>query len=135
MRTTTKKIDLTIRTSQIEDLDESEILKEFSEDGEIVHSISHLKNEKYPNLEDEADFVGNSDKRKSEILLKVEELGDSINEMINNSFPVSTSQPYDNGLSSPRKYSPSNSSNSPIVWQKLFIAGWADFSKGKGLVQ
>ena len=102
--------------------------------GEIVNSISHLKNEKQPEFEDEADFVENNDKRKSEILLKVEELGDSINEMINNSFPVSTAQPTDIGLSSPRKYSSSNSSNSPIVGQKLSIAGWADFAKGKGLV-
>ena len=135
MRTTTKKLDLTIRTSQIENLDESEILKEFSADGEIVNSISHLKNEKYPEFEDEADFVENSEKRKSEILLKVEELGDSINEMINNSFPVSTSQPSNKGLSSPRKYSPNNSNNSPIVGKKLSIAGWADFAKGKGLVR
>ena len=136
MRTRTKNIDLTIRTSQIEDLDENEILKELTANGEIIHSVSHEETDRKAQFEDEADFTEGSAKRKSEILLKVDELGDTINEMLENfsanTTAVCNGPATDVVLSSPRKYS-SNSSNSPIVGQKLSIAGWADFAKGKGL--
>ena len=129
MRTTTKKIDLTIRTSQIEDLDENEILKELTENGEIVNSV-----EETDKFDDETDFNEDDSKRKSEIILKVEELGDSINEMIENfskNNNVPNGQSADVVLNSPPKNA---SNNNLVVAQPVLIAQWTHFSKGKSLV-
>ena len=127
LRSTTKKIDLTIRTSQIEDLDESEILKEFTENGDIIDSPN--ENETQDKQEDEVDFE--SEKRKSEIILKVEELEESLNEIISNSFPVSTDDLNLTDIASSRTYSSTALNIPPITGQKLSITGWTEFSKGK----
>ena len=129
LRNTNKKIDLIVRTSQIEDLEEDEILKECIEnEGPINTSI---KDEKTDEQEDEADFMIESEKRKSEIILKVEQLEESLNDILTNSFPVSTDDLSLTHVSPSRMSSSTVLNVSPITGQKLSITGWTEFSKGK----
>ena len=130
IHSTKKKIDLVIRTSQIEDLDESEQLKECTENGDITDD-STIETEEQANHIDEADFSVDSEKRKSEIIMKVEKLEDSLNQIISDSFPVTNDDLSTNALTTPEQnYSSSGLSSSHITGQKLSISGWTEFAKG-----